>query len=224
MRDKVELTLVRHGATQWNREKRYLGHTDEPLLAEAHDSLRSLGSWLSAKSFDRIYSSDLRRCLETLECAAPALLLKAIRDERLRELHFGAWEGETYATLKEIPLYRAWIDDPRRFTPPQGESWSSMEARMLSFVDTLRLLCGQVPSVDQMDMQGSTPLVILPSLIPLSVLVVTHGGVIRQLAAMTVAGLDFWDVQVEPGGVVRLELKFTADGIIGSYLGPVELE
>lgn len=221
MRHKVELTLIRHGATQWNREKRYLGHTDEPLLAEAHDTLRSLGRWLLDQSFDLIYSSDLRRCLETLEIAAPVLLPKAIRDERLRELHFGEWEGETYATLKDIPLYRAWIDDPRRFTPPQGESWSSMEARMLSFVDTLRLACCSTPSVDQTIMKDSTSL--LPST-PLSVLTVTHGGVIRQLAAMTVAGLDFWDVQVEPGGAVRLELKFTAGSIIGSYLGPVELE
>lgn len=221
MHHKVELTLVRHGATQWNREKRYLGHTDEPLLAEAHDTLRSLGSWLLDQSFDLIYSSDLRRCLETLEIAAPVLLPKVIRDERLRELHFGEWEGETYATLKDIPLYRAWIDDPRRFTPPQGESWSSMEARMLSFVDTLRLACGQAPSVDQMIMQDSPSLSTSP---PLCVLAVTHGGVIRQLAAMTVAGLDFWDVQVEPGGAVRLELKFTTDSIIGSYLGPVELE
>lgn len=224
MRHKVELTLVRHGATQWNRDKRYLGHTDEPLLAEVHGSLRSLGRWLSSQSFDRIYSSDLRRCLETLECAAPALLPKAIRDERLRELHFGEWEGETYATLKDIPLYRAWIDDPRRFTPPQGESWSSMEARMLSFVGTLRLACGPTPSVGQTIMQGSTSLAPSSPSIPLSVLAVTHGGVIRQLAAMTVAGLDFWDVQVEPGGAVRLELKFTTDSIIGSYLGPVEME
>ncbi|MNW29195.1 putative phosphoserine phosphatase 2 [compost metagenome] len=224
MRHKVELTLVRHGATQWNRDKRYLGHTDEPLLAEAHDSLRSLGSWLSDQSFDLIYSSDLRRCLETLEIAAPALLPKAIRDERLRELHFGEWEGETYATLKDIPLYRAWIDDPRRFTPPQGESWSSMDARMLSFVGTLRLACGPTPSVDRTIMQGSTSLAPSSPSIPLSVLAVTHGGVIRQLAAMVVAGLDFWDVQVEPGGAVRLELKFTTDSIIGSYLGPVELE
>ena len=95
---------------------------------------------------------------------------------------------------------------------------------MLSFVGTLRLACGPTLSVDRTIIQDSTSLSALPPSTPLSVLAVTHGGVIRQLAAMTVAGLDFWDVQVEPGGAVRLELKFTTDSIIGSYLGPVELE
>ncbi|WNS40989.1 histidine phosphatase family protein [Paenibacillus sp. MMS20-IR301] len=129
-----ELVLIRHGNTTWNQERRYLGHTDLPLLAEERHKLAALQPLPElAGDFRRVYCSDLLRCRETLSAMAPHLEQQAAFDPRLRELNFGAWEGCTYDQLRHNNNYRRWIDDPGSVTPPEGESWAGFEARLDQF-------------------------------------------------------------------------------------------
>ncbi|MFM9276844.1 histidine phosphatase family protein [Paenibacillus jiagnxiensis] len=201
---ELNLILVRHGTTQWNREKRYVGHADPGLLPEAKGELRPLGQRLHGMCFARVYCSDLRRCIETLRLAAPQLAAEAVPDVRLRELDFGEWDGETYESLKDMQLYRSWLDDPRRVTPPGGESLEHFEDRLTGFLNSLR---EKVLPGEESDAEG----------IP-AVLAVTHGGVIRQLAALTVPGLDFWSIQLPPAGMAGLRLRYEDGRITGSWL------
>ncbi|MFB5674432.1 histidine phosphatase family protein [Paenibacillus terreus] len=202
---ELDLILVRHGTTQWNREKRYVGHADPGLLPEAAGEQGALGLRLHGMCFAKVYSSDLRRCTETLRLAAPQLAAAAVPDARLRELDFGEWDGETYESLKDVQLYRSWLDDPRCFTPPGGESLEHFEDRLTGFLNSLR---DEVLQGEGSNAEG----------IP-AVLAVTHGGVIRQLAVLTVPGLDFWSIQLPPAGMAGLRLKYEEDGrITGSWL------
>ncbi|MFB5762873.1 histidine phosphatase family protein [Paenibacillus medicaginis] len=201
---ELDLILVRHGTTQWNREKRYVGHADPGLLPDAEGELGALGQRLRGMCFAKVYSSDLRRCTETLRLAAPQLAAEAVLDERLRELDFGAWDGETYESLKDMQLYRSWLDDPRCVTPPGGESLEHFEGRLTGF---LKSLLEEILVENRSGAEG----------IP-AVLAVTHGGVIRQLAALTVPGLDFWSVQLSPTGMAGLRLRYEDGWIMGSWL------
>lgn len=131
---ELELVLIRHGHTQWNKERRYLGSTDLPLLPEERQQLSTLsGQPALGGEFWRVYCSDMLRCRETLAAVAPHLERQAIYDSRLRELDFGAWEGCTYEQLQDNQLYRSWIDHPELVTPPEGEAWEQFEARVDDF-------------------------------------------------------------------------------------------
>ncbi|CQR53734.1 histidine phosphatase family protein [Paenibacillus riograndensis] len=196
----LELVLIRHGHTLWNKERRYLGSTDLALLPESRAELAALRQQPElAGSFWRVYCSDMRRCRETLELIAPALLQNAIYDSRLREMSFGAWEGHTYEQLQYLPQYRSWIDDPAASTPPGGEAWSEFTGRVEHFVSGLLQAAAAVPGLKNSSHAG-----------PLRVLVVTHGGIIRQLLARTMEGRSFHDTAAPPPGTaatVKLQLQ-----------------
>ncbi|WP_181151012.1 histidine phosphatase family protein [Paenibacillus sp. PCH8] len=116
------ILFIRHGTTAWNVEKRYLGHTDIALLTDAERELASLREQLSnVPTTGLVYCSDLLRCQQTLELIVPNPTGRVKLDPRLREIHFGQWEGMTYDQLKHNPQYRDWIDAPQEVTPP-GES------------------------------------------------------------------------------------------------------
>ncbi|MDP1509636.1 histidine phosphatase family protein [Paenibacillus sp. CMAA1739] len=202
----MELMLVRHGTTLWNKERRYLGHTDLGLLSGAEQELQPLQEKLQGHSFARIYCSDLMRCRQTLQIILPESTLSSecslsamppLMEPRLRELHFGEWDGQTYDMLKDVALYRAWIDEPQRITPPGGESWNHFVNRLREFLDSLfawRIALKVQPTVS--------------NAAPPSVLVVTHGGVIRQLACMLISGHDFWSLNPKPGEAFRIQLRW----------------
>ncbi|MBP2000532.1 alpha-ribazole phosphatase [Paenibacillus shirakamiensis] len=187
---EIEWHLVRHGRTQWNVERRYLGHMDIPLLDGGHAGLESLREELASTKFPIVQCSDLQRCRMTLERVRPDLKNIATFDERLREMDFGDWEGFTYEELKDIPRYRQWIDHPADHTPPQGESWTQLERRVLSVLEEIvtRLKIEDAPP------EGEA----------FQVLIVTHGGVIRLLRTVLIPGAHFKDAMVDNGSVLRI--------------------
>ncbi|HEY2495154.1 MAG TPA: histidine phosphatase family protein [Paenibacillus sp.] len=186
----LELLLMRHGKTQWNVDKRYLGNSNISITREARAELIPLRRQLIGRTFSKVVCSDLKRCRESLAFVAPELLDVVVYDNRLREMDFGDWEGKTYEELKVLPLYCEWLDHPQTVFPPNGETWDFFQARIKDFLNSL------IPLALEDGRDRTTP----------SVFVVTHGGVIRQLITMSVPQLSFWDLSVEPGSLVRLLL------------------
>lgn len=185
----LELVLVRHGYTQWNKEHRYLGSTDLPLVPGEAERLEKLGAQPPlGGEFSHVYCSNLRRCRETLAALVPRLMPQAVYDSRLQEIDFGAWEGYTYDQLKDNLLYRSWIDNPGSATPPQGEAWAQFAARVEHFWTQLQQEA-EAPAVPR-------------------ILLVTHGGVIRQLLAQIIEGVTFYTAAAPaPGEVTVLRLR-----------------
>ncbi|MEK3875768.1 histidine phosphatase family protein [Paenibacillus sp. FSL M7-0420] len=186
---ELEVVLVRHGYTQWNQERRYLGRTDVPLMPGEAERLKELRTQPPLTGeFRRVYCSDLCRCRETLAALVPHLMPQAIYDSRLREMDFGAWEGCTYEQLKDHALYRSWIDNPGSATPPGGEAWEEFAARVDHFWTQLQWEA-QAPEVSR-------------------ILLVTHGGVIRQLLAQIIEDMTFYTaVAPAPGEITVLHLR-----------------
>ncbi|HEY4392040.1 MAG TPA: histidine phosphatase family protein [Paenibacillus sp.] len=189
--ERVEWWLIRHGLTAWNLQHKYQGHSDEDLLPGEASGLTPLRSQLAEVSFARIYCSDLKRCRQTLHFIRPDLTEQAVYDSRLREVNFGAWEGKTYEMLEHEPLYRAWIDDPKLHTPPNGESWEQFQSRVASFYRELMQISQELAAKSDVDLKVK--------------LIVTHGGVISMLNTLINPGTSFWDSRVSPGEIVKLK-------------------
>lgn len=191
--EEVEWWLIRHGVTTWNLQRKYQGHSDEKLLPGEASGLRPLRSQLAGISFADVYCSDLKRCRQTLQLIRPDWTGQAVYDPRLREMNFGAWEGKTYEMLEHDPLYRAWIEDPKLHTPPEGESWELFQNRVADFQREL--------------MQKSKELAVSGNGNPSILLIVTHGGVISTLNMLMNPDAGFWDSKVSPGEIMKQKLR-----------------
>lgn len=196
---ELELVCIRHGRTKWNKEKRYLGHTDIGILQESLTDLLPLKEILEGRRFQKVFCSDLKRCRETLEWIYPSSPDKVLFDQRLREMDFGDWEGHTYDQLKASSIYRDWLDNPQSVTPPRGESWVHFQERLTDFMDSLACFIKEENNDNVVS----------------SVLMVTHGGVVRQLASMTIPGSTFWDFSADPGSLLSLKLALHEGQWIG---------
>lgn len=125
------LYLIRHLPTAGNREKKYIGWTDEPIVpVEDKESYRFMQA-------DRriVYGSDLVRAKQSAAILLPGADYSA--DQRLRECYFGEFEGKTYAELEMDMDYRNWLDDLLSFAPRGGESLADMERRVLEALVSL---------------------------------------------------------------------------------------
>ncbi|CAN5556135.1 phosphatase PhoE [soil metagenome] len=157
------LTLVRHGETDWNRDRRIQGSTDIPLNDTGRAQARAAAAALSG---DIIVSSDLSRARETAKIIATDLGLPAPRTyPALRERSYGDAEG-----VEAAEFIRRW-GDWHNAEIPGAEPWPHLRAR------ALRALAEVVA-----DARGATA----PA--AASVIVVTHGALIRELLRHATGG------------------------------------
>ncbi|MDF2683342.1 MAG: histidine phosphatase family protein [Brevibacillus sp.] len=125
---------VRHGETEMNRQKRYLGHSDVSLNGRGLKEAKELAKRLMCAEDDpvQLYSSDLRRCVQTAQLLAETWNVPLYVVPALRELSFGDWELLTYEQLMEKDGERAtrWYDNPFTYGPPNGESLRQLGERV----------------------------------------------------------------------------------------------
>ena len=97
----MEIYIVRHGETKWNKEKRLQGSTDILLSEAGRDLAIKTGQALMNTRIDKIYSSPLKRAYETAQLIRNGREIELIKDDRIRELNFGSFEGKSYTELIE---------------------------------------------------------------------------------------------------------------------------
>jgi phosphoserine phosphatase len=97
----TELLLVRHGETDWNRERRFQGHADEPLNDVGREQARKLAEALAGERIDAVYTSDLLRARETAEILAAPLDAEVVALRELREIDVGSWQGLSWPEIEE---------------------------------------------------------------------------------------------------------------------------
>ncbi len=123
--------LVRHAECRWNVERRYLGHQDVELTEHGQGQARGLSEMLASWSYDAVWSSDLRRAVETARLAG----VEPRQDARLREIDFGQIEGARWEDLTvEIQQALVQFED---FQAPGGESVARVRSRVREFLDSL---------------------------------------------------------------------------------------
>ena len=119
--------LIRHGKTQANEQRLYCGSTDLPLSDNGRAELEKLQYELPKVQF---LTSGMKRTNETLKALFGNVPF--VEDSRFREVDFGDFEMRSYAQLKDLPEYQAWISgDNEANVPPNGESGLQMKQRIL---------------------------------------------------------------------------------------------
>jgi broad specificity phosphatase PhoE len=126
------ILLARHGETDWNREGRFQGHADRPLNETGRAQAFELGEALRADELAAVYSSPLRRALETAEAVAAPLGLEPIPVESLREIDVGSWQGLTRAEIEELfpGQFARWLAYEQGWA--DGESYDEMSRRVIT--------------------------------------------------------------------------------------------
>ena len=118
----MEIYLIRHSMTEGNKEKRYIGTTDEPLCAEGIELLKEYAGRYPRP--EHVYISPMKRCIQTAGIIYPHMISDSrytIMDD-LRECDFGRFETHNYIELSGDVQYQAWIDSGGRLPFPDGES------------------------------------------------------------------------------------------------------
>ncbi|MFD7895553.1 bifunctional RNase H/acid phosphatase [Streptomyces sp. NPDC059743] len=134
--------LLRHGETALTPEKRFSGSggSDPELSAIGRRQAEAVATALAARgTVQDIVSSPLRRCRETAETVATRLGLDVTVEEGLRETDFGAWEGLSFAEVRERypDDLSAWLASPAVAPTGGGESFTTVGRRVRAARDRL---------------------------------------------------------------------------------------
>lgn len=180
--------LIRHGETQWNADGRVQGQLDIPLSEVGVGQARAVARALGGEKFDALYCSDLVRVRQTAQPLAEKLGLEVRLDPRLRERHYGVFQGMTYADAKEkIPEgYRRFREKDPDYDFESGESLSQFSERALACLSSLAR-----------ENEGK------------SIVIFTHGGIVEMAYRhATGRGLSTpRDFEIPNCGINRLEVS-----------------
>lgn len=122
----MKIIFIRHGKTNGNLEKRYIGRTDESLCENGIAEL----SERKYPDCDIVITSTMKRCLKTGELIYPSRKIIAVNG--LEECDFGDFEGKNYLELSGNPDYQRWIDSGGKLPFPNGESPEAFKARCIT--------------------------------------------------------------------------------------------
>lgn len=170
----VTVHLLRHGIT--DAEGRLIGRTDAVPLTEGIDACAERVGALQGL---RIVTSDLWRARAAAERIAASWELPVQIDARWRELDFGAWDGLPFDAIDRDAL-AAFQTDPADRSPPGGEAWPALVARVTAALAT----------IDR------------------PTLVVTHGGAMRAAlaSACTINFPQLWNIALPHAALLSLRL------------------
>jgi broad specificity phosphatase PhoE len=160
------LLLARHGETDWNHARRWQGHADRPLTELGREQAAALAERLGDIALDAVYSSDLRRAVETAAVVAEAQGLEVVELPELREVSVGSWEGLTRdeAEARFPEGFERWLAGGTGWE--DGETYEQMSARVVGAIERIAA-----------EREGGRALI------------VSHGGPIRAIHAAAL-GLD----------------------------------
>lgn len=160
----VKFLIVRHGYSVTNKMQTFAGHLDVELDSIGYEQAEDIRDFIvNNYKVDAIYSSDLKRAYETARPTATALGLEIVTDTELRELYVGRWQGMATSEVAEkfpesFHIYKTNVGEAR---PDGGETYTELSERADRAFRKIAL---------QND--GKT------------VMVVTHGGLIRALRCL----------------------------------------
>jgi len=182
----MKIALVRHGQTDWNREEVFRGRVDIALNDVGIRQAEAVALRFKGMELEAIYSSPLKRALQTAKIIASLHNMKVEVDQNLSDMHFGDWQGLSLKEVKEkegyADLYKIWYDTPHLFKPPGGESLDEVMARASASLEKISKHTGVV-------------------------CIISHRVVIKLLLLLAL-GLDsssFWRIKQDPCGISIIE-------------------
>lgn len=172
----MEIYIVRHGETVWNKEKRLQGRTNVPLSEYGRELAEKTGRALKDVRIDRIYSSPLDRAYQTALLIRGDKNIEIRKDERIIELNFGSYEGHTIEELQKnaTTTFQYFFTQPELYH--SDEAGESLEQICLRAADFMR------HEIEPIESQYER------------IMIVAHGAINKALMSY-IKGLeikDFW--------------------------------
>lgn len=167
----MNIYFLRHGQTEENIKGTYYGSLDVGLGEKGIEEAKEASSILKNIAFDRVYTSGLKRTIETADIVIGQGTYEIIKDSRINEKSFGIFEGKTYEEIGDLypKELEKWTNNWKYYCPEGGESYEMFYKRVKSFMDEIK----------------ETSLE--------NILVITHGGVIRAVYCYILEeNLDFY--------------------------------
>lgn len=134
-----KLYLARHGETIFGTEMRYIGRTDVELSEKGKQQAQQLADDLKDVKLAAVYSSPLKRCIQTARIATAGQGIEPIIVDELAEIDLGDWEGLTQEEIREKwpEIFAARRQDMAEFAAPGGEAWGSVQKRAVSAIEKI---------------------------------------------------------------------------------------
>lgn len=182
----TRLILVRHGETTWNVTGYYQGRTDTDLSERGRRQAAALARQLRGVQLDAVYSSPLRRALDTVEQVAREAGREVQVECGITEIEHGLWGGLHRSEVEERygETLRLWLENPTQAEVPGAETLEEVRSRVEEAVACI---------LERNPHQN--------------VLICTHDAVLKVLITSALGlGLDsFWAIQVDNASISILE-------------------
>lgn len=187
----MKIYFVRHGETDWNKERKIQGQVDIPLNEFGRHLARETAKGLRDVPFDVCFTSPLGRARETAQIILQGRDVPILEDKRILEMNFGVLEGKCCSKEGwDVPdSFQMFFDDPVHYQAPEGgEDFQAVRERTEDFLNWL---------FAQEQYRDST------------VLVTTHGaamaGLLNNLKKKPLA--EYWGVGVHKNcGVTEVDV------------------
>ena len=184
----LKLFVIRHGETDFSRERRFAGARDVPLSARGRLQAEAVAAALAAEPLAAVYTSPLERARASAELIAKPHGVEPRPAPDFREMAFGEWEGLLRDELasRQPSHATAWRDTPHLASPPGGERLVDVAARVEAAIARLR------------DHHAGA-----------TVAVVTH-AIVTRLIVLSALGLPperLWSVDASPAGITEIEYQ-----------------
>jgi broad specificity phosphatase PhoE len=185
---RLRVFVVRHGETEWVRERRFAGSRDIPLTEVGRDQCGAVARALSGSTVAAVYASPLERARVSAEVIAEPHRLPVRIAPAFSEMSFGSWEGLTRDEVRaRYPdAWAQWRLAPHLIEPAGGETVPGVAARVTAGIRALQ---------DAHDSQ--------------TIVLVSHGIVARVIVLDALGlGLDrLWTLDAAPAGITEIEYE-----------------
>ena len=136
-----KLTLIRHGESVFNSQKKIQGKLDSSLTQTGISQTKLLSQHVKNenKNYDAIFSSPLKRAFETAHIISKHLELSLNVVENLKEINLGEWEGKFIEEIKkkESEAFENFISNPLKYFIPSGENPLDFQKRVVSSINNI---------------------------------------------------------------------------------------
>lgn len=179
----MKVVLIRHTKVNLPKGICY-GQSDVDVADTFEEEKREVVRLLQFYEFEAVYASPLQRC-HKLAREIAGFQHTVIYDDRLKELHFGEWEGMSWDDISQTPEAEKWFGDYWKVACPGGESYQQLFERISDFMEELRRSSIKGP-----------------------VGIITHGGPIRSILSWVynTPPYEVFDESIDYGDIRSIEM------------------
>ena len=134
----LEILLIRHGQTDWNRDHRIMGHRPVPLNLSGRRQAGAVARALRKIPLDLIVTSPFRRAVETARVIAKGRRIALEHSHAVAEIGYGLWIGRTFEEVREEKNFKVYHTTPKLACAPGGEKMTAVHRRAVGLIERLR--------------------------------------------------------------------------------------